>query len=70
MNETGNEAGKITQELPISTTAIQAADEAACRLDGMFRDLFTREDRHDLIAAILRAAQKSTAVADFWEPAT
>lgn len=36
--------------------ALQAADEAACRLDGMFRDLFNEEDRMDLIVTIIRAA--------------
>lgn len=36
--------------------ALQAADEAACRLDGMFRDLFSEEDRMDLIVTIIRAA--------------
>jgi len=35
---------------------LQAADEAACRLDGMFRDLFNQEDRLDLIVTIIRAA--------------
>lgn len=36
--------------------AIIAADEAACRLDGMFRDLFNLDDRLDLIITIIRAA--------------
>jgi hypothetical protein len=36
--------------------ALVAADEAACRLDGMFRDLFNTEDRMDLIITIIRAA--------------
>jgi hypothetical protein len=36
--------------------ALEAADEAACRLDGMFRDLFSQEDRMDLIVTIIRAA--------------
>ena len=35
---------------------LQAADEAACHLDGMFRDLFNAEERMDLIVAIIRAA--------------
>lgn len=39
--------------------ALQAADEAACRLDGMFRDLFNQEDRMDLIVTIIRAATTS-----------
>lgn len=39
--------------------AREAADEAACRLDGMFRDLFNREDRMDLIVTIIRAATSS-----------
>ena len=36
--------------------ALQAADEAACRLDGLFRDIFNAEDRMDLIVTIIRAA--------------
>lgn len=36
--------------------ALKAADEAACRLDGLFRDLFNAEDRMDLIVTIIRAA--------------
>lgn len=36
--------------------ALAAADEAACRLDGLFRDLFNNEDRMDLIVTIIRAA--------------
>ena len=39
--------------------ALRAADEAACRLDGMFRDLFNQEDRMDLIVTIIRAATAS-----------
>lgn len=35
---------------------LQAADEAACKLDGMFRDIFNYEDRMDLIVTIIRAA--------------
>ena len=35
---------------------LRAADEAACRLDGMFRDLFNDEERMDLIVTIIRAA--------------
>jgi hypothetical protein len=38
--------------------ALEAADEAACKLDGMFRDLFNDEERMDLIVAILRAATR------------
>ncbi len=36
--------------------ALEAADEAACRLDGMFRDIFNTEERLDLIVTIIRAA--------------
>jgi hypothetical protein len=36
--------------------ALEAADEAACRLDGMFRDIFNPEERMDLIVTIIRAA--------------
>jgi hypothetical protein len=36
--------------------ALRAADEAACRLDGMFRDLFNDQERLDLIVTIIRAA--------------
>ena len=38
---------------------LRAADEAACSLDGMFRDLFNEEDRMDLIVTIIRAATNS-----------
>lgn len=38
---------------------LEAADEAACRLDGMFRDLFNDEERMDLIVTIIRAATRS-----------
>jgi hypothetical protein len=36
--------------------ALHAADEAACRLDGMFRDIFNQAERMDLIVTIIRAA--------------
>lgn len=36
--------------------ALRSADEAACRLDGMFRDIFNEEDRMDLIVTIIRTA--------------
>lgn len=39
--------------------AIRAADEAACKLDGMFRDLFNEQERLDLIVTIIRAATTS-----------
>lgn len=39
--------------------ALQAADEAACRLDAMFRDIFNAEERMDLIVTIIRAATTS-----------
>jgi hypothetical protein len=35
---------------------LEAADEAACRLDRLFRDIFTYEERMDLIVTIIRAA--------------
>ena len=35
---------------------LEAADAAACRLDGMFRDLFNDQERVDLIVTIIRAA--------------
>jgi len=38
---------------------LRVADEAACRLDGMFRDLFNEEERMDLIVTIIRAATTS-----------
>ena len=38
---------------------LEAADEAACRLDGMFRDLFNDQERMDLIVTIIRAATRS-----------
>jgi hypothetical protein len=40
----------------LKVDAIRAADEAACRRDGMFRDLFSEDDRLDLIVTIIRAA--------------
>lgn len=39
--------------------ALLAADEAACRLDGMFRDIFNTEERMDLIVTIIRVATTS-----------
>lgn len=36
--------------------ALQAADEAACRLDLMFYNIFNKEERLDLIVTIIRAA--------------
>ena len=39
--------------------ALRAADAAACRLDGMFRDLFNDQERLDLIVTIIRAATTS-----------
>ena len=52
---------KVPERLnPLLTReAIEAADEAACRLDGMFRDLFNTEERLDLIITIIRAATAS-----------
>jgi hypothetical protein len=38
---------------------LRAADDAACRLDGMFRDIFNAEERMDLIVTIIRAATTS-----------
>lgn len=38
---------------------LEAADEAACKLDGMFYDLFNTEERMDLIVTIIRAATRS-----------
>lgn len=35
---------------------IKRADEAACKLDGMFRDIFNRQERHDLIYVIITAS--------------
>jgi len=43
----------------LTRDALLAADEAACKLDGMFRDLFNEEDRMDLIVTIIRAATRS-----------
>lgn len=40
----------------LKLNALRAADEAACRLDGMFRDIFSADDRMDLIITIIRAA--------------
>jgi hypothetical protein len=38
--------------------SLQAANDAACRLDGMFRDLFNDQERIDLIVTIISAASK------------
>jgi hypothetical protein len=35
---------------------IEAADEAACKLDGMFRDIFNQDERRDLIYVIITAS--------------
>lgn len=43
----------------LKVDALRAADEAACRLDGMFRDLFNEQERLDLIVTIIRAATTS-----------
>lgn len=40
----------------LKPAALKAADEAACRLDGMFRDILNQEDRMDLIVTIIRTA--------------
>lgn len=37
------------------TGKFELADIAACKLDGMFRDIFNREDRIDLIKTIIAA---------------
>lgn len=37
----------------MTESEIQHADEAACRLDGLFRDLFNQEDRHDIIKVVI-----------------
>lgn len=37
-------------------TEIDRADEAACKLDGMFRDIFNQEERRDLIYTIITAS--------------
>lgn len=59
---TNSEDRRVPERLNplLKPDALQAADEAACRLDGMFRDLFNQEERLDLIVTIIRAA---TAVA-------
>jgi hypothetical protein len=38
---------------------IERCDEAACKLDGMFRDLFSFEERRDLIVLILNTAKET-----------
>src|SRR5712664_4145677 len=43
-------------EMPVTQEQIEAGDEAACKLDGMFRDLFNQEDRQDIVRVILTAA--------------
>jgi len=40
----------------MSMTEIDRADEAACKLDGMFRDIFNQEERRDLIYVIITAS--------------
>lgn len=35
---------------------IERADEAACKLDGMFRDIFNQQERRDLIYVIITAS--------------
>jgi hypothetical protein len=37
-------------------TDIECADEAACKLDGMFRDIFNQEERRELIYVIITAS--------------
>jgi hypothetical protein len=49
-------AGNLGECRAFSAEAIQAADDAACKLDYMFRDIFSWEERTDLITVILRAA--------------
>ncbi len=34
---------------------VERADKRACRLDGLFRDLFNREERADILRAALTA---------------
>lgn len=41
---------------------IERADEAACKLDGMFRDIFNQEDRYDLLNVALTAAMEGQVV--------
>jgi hypothetical protein len=41
--------------MAVSETQIDLADEAACKRDGMFRDIFNQEERRDLIQTILTA---------------
>lgn len=40
----------------LKPAALNAADDAACRIDVMFRDFFNNEERMDLIITIIRAA--------------
>lgn len=42
--------------MTVSETQIDLADEAACKRDGMFHDIFNQEERRDLIQTILTAA--------------
>lgn len=42
--------------MTFSPKAIEAAEEAACQCDNMFREVFDRHDRADIIRAALSAA--------------
>lgn len=42
--------------MTFSPRAIEAAEEAACQCDNMFREVFDRHDRADIIRAALTAA--------------
>ena len=39
---------------------INRADIAACACDGMFRDIFNREERHDIIRVIIEEMRQPT----------
>lgn len=49
--------------MQVTDEMVRVADEAACRIDGMFRDLFSESDRHDILNRALTAA-----LAAMWQP--
>lgn len=65
MDEWQQKANEMIANIPerlnplLKRDPLLAADEAACKLDGLFRDLFNAEERMDLIVTIIRAASKS-----------
>lgn len=55
--------------MTFSSRAIEAAEEAACQCDNMFREVFDRYDRADIIRAALSAALAVDGMAlQVWQP--